>query len=455
MSTYEIINPYTQKPIIEVSYTTKDGALKALTLLEQGRSLMRQMAPFQRAEILQNLANLMKRDKEKIAAQITQEMGKTISDSLVEMDRAITTITLSAQESIRINGELLHSDAFAPKRDKRGMVEHFPLGIVFAITPFNFPINLSVHKIGPAFAAGNCILFKPGPQNYLSGKMLTDLCHEAGMPKECFQMVNPDIPVMSELVAHPSINCISFTGGVVAAKAIAKNAGIKKLLLELGGNDPLIVMPDGDVAAAVKTAINQRFGTAGQRCTASKKLFIHESLYEQFKNLILEETKKLIIGDPMKKETFVGPVVNAKAADEIMRRLDQAVAQGAKVLFGHKREGNIIHPTIIENLNSECDLVKDETFGPVIPLMKFKTLDEVIEQLKTSAFGLQAGVFTHDLRNIKRLFEELEVGALAVNDGPGFRAEHFPFGGMKESGLGREGVAYAIREMSAVKTLIF
>lgn len=455
MSTYELINPFSMEVIKELTYSTKDEAFAALALLEKGRAIQKKFAPFERAQILSNLADLMKRDREKMATQITQEMGKTISDSLVEMDRAITTITLSAQESIRINGEILNSDAFAPRREKRGMVEHFPLGIVFAITPFNFPINLSVHKIGPAFAAGNCILFKPGPQNYLSGKMLTDLCHEAGMPKEIFQMVNPDVPVMSELTKHPSINCISFTGGVVAAKAISQNAGLKKLLFELGGNDPLIVMPDGDISLAVKTAINQRFATAGQRCTASKKLFIHTSIYDSFKEQILEETKKLVIGNPMDPKTFVGPVVNAKAADEIMRRLDQAVQMGAKILTGHKREGNIIHPTVIENLVSHCDLIKEETFGPVIPLLKFNTIEDVIEELKNSAFGLQAGVFTNDLRTIKRLYEELEVGALAVNDGPGFRAEHFPFGGMKESGMGREGVAYAIREMSALKTLIF
>ena len=439
----------------EVTYTTKEEAFEALQLLDKGRTLQRKMAPYQRADILSNLATLMKRDKNKIAAQITQEMGKTLSDSLVEIDRAITTITLSSQEAIRINGEVLNSDAFAPRRDKRGMVEHFPLGVVFAITPFNFPINLSVHKIGPAFAAGNCILFKPGPQNYLSGKMLTELCHEAGMPKETFQMVNPDIPVMSELVSHPLISCISFTGGVVAAKAIAQKAGLKKLLFELGGNDPLILMPDGDMNLAVKTAINQRFGTAGQRCTACKKLYIHTSLYEAFRAKLLEETAKLILGDPMNLETFIGPVVNSSAAEEIMRRLNQAVKMGAKVLIGNKREGNIIYPTIVENISDDCDLIKHETFGPVMPLLKFSTIDEVIDQLKCSAFGLQAGVFTHDLRTIKRLYEELEVGALAVNDGPGFRAEHFPFGGMKESGMGREGVAYAIREMSALKTLIF
>jgi acyl-CoA reductase-like NAD-dependent aldehyde dehydrogenase len=285
--------------------------------------------------------------------------------------------------------------------------------------------------------------------------MLADLCHEAGMPHETFQMVNPDIPVMSELCSHPLINCISFTGGVVAAKSIAQKAVLKKLLFELGGNDPLIVMPDGDVKAAVSTAINSRFGTAGQRCTASKKIFIHETLYEEFRTLLISETKKLTIGDPMNKNTFIGPVVNARAADEIMKRLDQAIAMGAKILHGHKREGNIIHPTIIENLNEECDLIKEETFGPVLPLMKFSHIDEVIAQLKRSTFGLQAGVFTHDMRTIKLLHEELDVGALIVNEGPGFRVEHFPFGGMKESGMGREGVAYAIREMSALKTLVF
>lgn len=455
MNTYKIINPYSMKTVADITYTTKSEAFAALELLEVGKKIQKQLAPFQRADILANLANLMKRDKEKIATQITIEMGKTIQDSLIEMDRAITTITLASQESIRINGEVLNSDAFAPRRDKRGMVEHFPLGIIFAITPFNFPINLSVHKIGPAFAAGNCILFKPGPQNYLSGTMLTDLCHEAGMPKETFQMINPDIPVMSEITRHPLVNCISFTGGVVAAKAIAQNAGLKKLLFELGGNDPLIVMADGDVDLAVKTSINQRFGTAGQRCTASKKIFIHTSLYNEFRDRLVQETAKLIIGNPLDKETFVGPVVNSKAADEIMRRLEQAINMGAQVLTGNKREGNIIYPTIIENVSDECDLIKDETFGPVLPLFKFTHIDEVLIQLKKSSFGLQAGVFTHDLRIIKRLYEELDVGALAVNEGPGFRAEHFPFGGMKESGMGREGVAYAIREMSALKTLIF
>jgi acyl-CoA reductase-like NAD-dependent aldehyde dehydrogenase len=455
MSTYNVTNPFTNQTVATISWTTRDEAFKALELLSIGKRKIAKLTPHERSTILYQLAELMKKNQKKIATQITLEMGKTIGDSLVEMERATNTVFCAAEETRRIHGEVLNSDAYLPKRNKRGMTEHFPLGIIFAITPFNFPINLSVHKIAPAFAAGNAILFKPGPQNILSAKMLVELCYEAGMTQEMIQLINPEIPTMSELIKHPEIQCINFTGGIVAAKAIAANAGYKKLLFELGGNDPLIVMPDADISLAVKTAINQRFGTAGQRCTACKKLFIHESVYEQFKNLLISESQKLTMGDPMDPSVFIGPVVNEKAALEIEKRIQEAIKMGAKLLLGGKREGAIIHPTILENVSETCELVADETFGPVMPLKTFKHIDEVIQTINQSRFGLQSGVFTNDLSIVKKLFDELEVGALAVNDGPGFRAEHFPFGGVKESGIGREGVRYAIEEMSYIKTLIF
>ncbi|MBL7665446.1 MAG: aldehyde dehydrogenase family protein [Bacteriovoracaceae bacterium] len=454
MSDYSVINPYNDEVIKEITYTSRAETQQILKRVVKGQQIIANMTPYERSQVLMKLAELLERDKNKIAQQITLEMGKTLTDSLIEMDRAITTVKTSSYEALRIYGEVIPTDIASLRRDKKGIVEHFPVGVVLAITPFNFPINLSVHKIGPAIAAGNAVLFKPGPQNILSGQMLTNLCWEAGMSPDYFQIINPDIPVLSELVASPDIQCISFTGGVVAARAIAKNAGIKKLLFELGGNDPLIVMPDGDIDLAVKTAVNQRFWTAGQRCTASKKVFLHEKVYEEFKKKLVAASINLKIGDPTKGETIVGPVVNKKAADEVMRRIEQAVKAGAKVLLGNKREGNIIYPTILENVPASCDLVKEETFGPVIPLISFKDIEEVIEQVNSSSFGLQAGVFTQNLQTIKLLFKKLEVGALAVNDGPGFRAEHIPFGGVKNSGLGREGVAYAIREMSYLKTLI-
>jgi acyl-CoA reductase-like NAD-dependent aldehyde dehydrogenase len=454
MTTYELINPYDSSLLATLSYTSKEEMFKALETVHRGKEDIKHLSPYERSCILTKLADLMLRDKDKLAKQITLEMGKTITDSLTEMDRAITTIKVSAMEALNIHGEVLHSDISSVKKNRRGYVEYFPMGVVLCITPFNFPINLSVHKIGPAFAAGNTILFKPGPQNLLSATMLTNLCYEAGMKESFFKLINPEIAHMSELITHENIQCISFTGGVLAAKSISAKAGIKKLLFELGGNDPLIVMPDGDLELASHTAIQQRFGTAGQRCTACKKLFIHQDVYEEFKKLLITKAKDLKIGDPLKVDTFIGPVVHKKAADEVMSRLDQAVLKGAKVLLGHKREGNIIHPTILENLPMDCDLIREETFGPVLPLMRFSDLNQVISLINQSDFGLQAGIFTNDLNVTKKVYQELQVGALIVNDGPGFRVEHFPFGGVKNSGLGREGVRYAIREMSVMKTLV-
>lgn len=455
MSKYQVINPFNQKMIGEYEWTSKEQAFNSLNKVIKGKHATRKLTPHERSTILAKLAELMKQNQKEVATQITLEMGKTIGDSLVEMERATNTVICAAEEARRINGEVLNSDSYLPKRNKRGMTEHFPLGVILCITPFNFPINLSVHKIAPAFAAGNTILFKPGPQNIKSASMLVDLCYQAGMTEEMIQLINPEIPVMSELIKHPEVQCINFTGGIVAAKAIASQAGYKKLLFELGGNDPLIVMPDADVLLAVKTAINQRFGTAGQRCTACKKLFIQEKVYDQFKTLLVEETSKLKIGDPLDPNIFIGPVVNEKAAVDIEKRIQEAINLGANLLAGGKREGCIIYPTILENVSESCELIQDETFGPVMPLKKFGHIDEVIKLINGSRFGLQSGVFTNDLSVVKKLFDELEVGALAVNDGPGFRAEHFPFGGVKESGIGREGVRYAIMEMSYIKTLIF
>jgi acyl-CoA reductase-like NAD-dependent aldehyde dehydrogenase len=259
---------------------------------------------------------------------------------------------------------------------------------------------------------------------------------------------------MAALIAHPQIQAINFTGGTAAARAIARAAGFKKLLLELGGNDPLIIMPDADIDKAVAAAINQRFATAGQRCTAAKRLFVHREVYPRFRDALVARTAQLAVGDPALEATFVGPVINARAADEISERIDDVLTRGAVLAFGHQREGNLLSPTILEQVPDDADLVTEETFGPVIPLRSFDSLEEVIELVNASPYGLQAGVFTQNLEVIRRLFEELEVGLLASNDGPGFRAEHFPFGGVKDSGIGREGVKYAIREMSYQKTLV-
>lgn len=453
-SCYQVHNPYNNDHLAEYDYTTPSTLISMVEQLKTGQREQRLLTAHQRADILARLAQLLEAEAETLAQLITTETGKTLSDSRVEMTRAINTTIASGEEARQIHGEALDSDAYPPSRGRIGVVCWRPLGTILCITPFNFPINIAMHKIGPAFAAGNCILFKPGPQNTASAQRLTQLCYQAGIPENVLQMAVPELPQMAGLIANPHINAINFTGGTAAADAIAAAAGYKKLLLELGGNDALIVMPDADLDAAVTAAINQRFATAGQRCTAAKRLYIHSDIYQDFRDKLVTRSAELQVGDPADPATFVGPVIHSQAADEIQQRITLSIKQGATVALGNRREGNIIYPTILENVPDDSDIISQETFGPVIPLRRFTELDEVIALINSSAYGLQAGVFCHDMRVIRRLYEDLDVGTLASNDGPGFRAEHFPFGGTKASGIGREGVKYAIREMSFLKTLV-
>ncbi|WP_066963142.1 aldehyde dehydrogenase family protein [Microbulbifer sp. Q7] len=454
MADYQIINPFNGEQIEAYDFHTKAQVEAAIQNLVAGRKIQQATPAFERSNILMRLAQLILERKEDLARLITEETGKTISDSHVEIDRAYNTALASAIEARNMNGEALDSDAFPPMREKIGIVLWKPLGTVLCITPFNFPINIAVHKIGPAFAAGNTILFKPGPQNKRSAELLVELCHAAGMDKSVVQMLIPDIEATSYAVSHREIQAINFTGGTAAANAIARNAGYKKMLFELGGNDPLIVMPDADLDAAVTATINQRFATAGQRCTAAKRLFVHTAVFDAFAEKLVAATARLKVGDPTQDDTFVGPLIHTAAADEVAGRIESAVQGGANVLYGDKREGNILWPTILDNVADDAELVAEETFGPVVPLRKFDDEAELVSLINNSPFGLQAGVFTQNLALAKRLYNQLDVGLLAVNDGPGFRAEHFPFGGVKESGVGREGVRYAIREMSYQKTLV-
>ena len=454
MTTYSVTNPYTNAVIFESNYNVFADVEEKLKRLKAGQAAQRNIPAHEKSDILRKLAELLTENSEKLAQLITAETGKTIADSRVEMTRAINTAIASSEEARQISGEVLDSDCYAPTRGKLGIACWKPLGTVFCITPFNFPINIAMHKIAPAFAAGNCVLFKPSPQNTQSSLLLCELCYQAGISKDALQFCVPDVADMAAIIGHTLVDAINFTGGTAAANSIAAAAGYKKLLLELGGNDPLIVMPDGDINKAVAAAINQRFATAGQRCTAAKRLFIHNDIYDAFKAKLLEETNRLVVGDPAQENTFIGPVINSHAANSVKASIEQAVSVGATVLTGNKQEDNIIYPTILENLNEKCELMVEEVFGPVMPLIPFADIEEIIPVINNSEYGLQGGIFTENLALIKHLFDVLDIGTLAVNDGPGFRAEHFPFGGVKASGVGREGIKYAIREMSFIKTLV-
>lgn len=455
MTSHPIHNPYTGELLRPIPYTTEAEARAAVnSAATAGKAAQAKLAAFDRAQILHDLAALLTTHREELVHLIIAEVGKTARDSRTEVNRAIQTIIASAEECRRLDGEILDADAYPPRRNKRAFVEWRPLGVVLAITPFNFPVNIPAHKIGPAFAAGNAILFKPSPQGHGASAKFVELAHRAGIPASVLQLIMPDVPVVQQLIAHPAIGCINFTGSVPVGLDIAHRAGMKRLLLELGGNDPVIILADADLDAAVEVVVEQRFGTAGQRCTAAKRVFVQPAIRESFLAKLVARTAKLQLGDPALETTDVGPVVETHAADRVMESIAEAVRQGARVLAGNRRDGNIIHPTILTDLPANSLLTTTEVFGPVVPVWTFTSLDDVITQVNAQPFGLQAGVFTNDLRVARELFDRLEVGALTVNGGPGFRAEHIPFGGVKHSGLGREGVKYAIREMSYRKTMI-
>lgn len=450
---YSIINPYTQKEIFSYSFTTLSDSYKSIELLKKNKAHLSQSG-FDRSLVLLKLKELIFSHKEELAKLITLETGKVLKESLGEVDRACATLEISSEEAKRINGEAINTNSFGAQSDKIALIMKKPIGLVMCITPFNFPLNLALHKIGPAFAAGNRILFKPSEQCAQLSFLLLKLCYEAGMKEDQIQLIIPSVQTLDEIIQSPDIDCISFTGGTKTADKIAALCGRKKLLLELGGNDPLVVFDDADLNIASDTAIFGRFGSAGQRCTANKRVYVHESVYERFKTLLVEKSKMIKVSNPLDLETDIGPVISLNSANSIMLKITDCQNQGGKVLLGAKQEGAVIYPTIIESAPEDCELIREETFGPVIPLLKFVDEEDVIGRINSSEYGLQAGIFTNDLRRAKKFFNELEVGSVIMNDGPGFRQEHLPFGGVKSSGMGREGIKYAIDELSTTHSLI-
>ncbi len=453
MSIFNIINPYTQESIASFEYTTSQQIDESITTVAS-KDYNNLPTPFSRSLVLDQLAKLIDKNLEELALQVTLEMGKTITDSRAEIERAIVTIKVGSDLLKTNTEEVLSTNQYSTNTDNSwSIVQRVPHGIVLAIVPFNFPINLALHKIIPSYAMGNSTLLKPHPQCYKSTKMLIDLCYEAGMIKEDIVMICPDNETFGKHLNDPRINCVSFTGGITTAKIISSKLSYKKQLFELGGNCALVVCEDGDIEKAVEKTIIHRMGCSGQRCTASKRVFVHESIYKLFIKRLVAKTKELKIGDPKKDETYIGPLVSIEAAKKVEQQVKSLMSSSIKSHIEFKRDQAFIHPTIIE-LDGETN-IKDEIFGPIIALSKFNSDSKLIEQINSSIYGLQCGIFTESITRSKNMFKMINVGSVIINDGPAFRADHFPFGGVKSSGIGREGLKYAMDELSAIKTLVF
>lgn len=453
MDREDVINPYNGEIIDSVPIAHLNNVDKAIKAANDAKESLQEMSAFKISNKLYAVCEKLKENKEEFAQLLTKEVGKPINESYVELDRSIETLKLAAEEAKRIYGESVPLDAGLNGKGFFAFTQKLPLGVVAAITPFNYPLNLTIHKIAPAIAAKNTVIIKPPTDAPLTVMKFAELVNEEFPAGVINTITGYGSEVGDALVASDDVDKISFTGSVTTGLMIAQRAGMKKVTLELGGNDPLIVLDDATVDAAVKGVINGAYLNAGQVCMGVKRIIVQEGIYEEFKEKLVEETSKIIIGDPTSKDTQLGTLISQKAAKQVEETVNNAVDMGAEILIGGKRDGAFFEATVIDSVTPDMNLVRSETFGPIAPLIKVKTLDEAIQIANDTEYGLQAGVFTENYRDALRCANEIEAGTVFVNKQSTFRTDNMPFGGFKNSGCGKEGIKYAVEEMTKTKLI--
>ena len=407
-----------------------------------------------RAKILRRAAEMLEVRREEFANLITSECGISKKDSTYEVGRAYDVFSLSSNLAILDDGQSFACDITPHGKKRRIFTMREPLAAISAITPFNHPLNQVAHKVAPAIATNNCMVLKPTEKTPLTALLLADLLYEAGLPPEMFQVVTGDpAEIADEMILNPHVELITFTGGVPIGKYIAAKAGYKRMVLELGGNDPLIVMADADLDKAAELAVAGSYKNSGQRCTAVKRILVQQEIADPFVALVVEKSRALRCGDPMDPATDIGTVINAQSASLFERRVNGAVAAGARLLLGNRPQGALYPPTVVDEVPFDCELVREETFGPVAPIIRFADIDDAIRIANSTAYGLSSGVCTNRLDYVTRFVAELKVGTVNVWEVPGYRIEMSPFGGIKDSGLGyKEGVLEAMKSFTNLKT---
>jgi len=457
MKSWKVVDKYNHTTIGEVALDNEEAAAQKLESALKTFSSFKKADAGKRREWLLLLKNVIKANKSELTELIIGEAGKPRGYAEVEIERSIATLDFAAEEARRLGGEVVPMN-FAGGKGREAYTKRFPIGVILGISPFNFPLNLALHKIAPAIAAGNTILIKPSPFTPLILNRLVELAVAAGLPKGIFQVVNGDNDVSEFLVTHKDISLLSFTGSPQIGWMLKEKAGKKKVVLELGGNAGVLVDETSDLGRAARTIASGAFLYAGQICISTQRVVIVESVYEEFKKLLLEATQKLKVGDPRAEGVTVGPMISKEHFERVLGWIEEAKSKGASVLCGGTpvAEGHyVIAPTLIENTSEEDKVYCDEVFGPVAVLEKVKDYKRGLAALNSTRFGLQAGYFTERIDRLKLAFDEVEVGGLMINNVPGFRIDHMPYGGVKDSGLGREGLKYAIEDMTEGRLLVF
>lgn len=449
-----VVNPFSGETVAEVCQAGKTEADEAIGAAVAAFSAMRRLPAHARAGALGKIADALAARREELARTMTAEAGKPISDARREVSRSIQTFTVASEEAKRIPGEVIPLDLTPGTESHLGIVRRFPIGPVLGITPFNFPLNLVAHKVAPCLACGNSMVLKPAPQTPLTALMLGEIVLESGLPPGALSVVPCENAVAEQMVTDPRFKLLSFTGSAAVGWMLKAKCGKKRVALELGGNAGVIVEPDADLDVAAQRCVAGGFVYSGQTCISVQRIYVHEAVYDRFVAGVLARVGTLKAGDPSDEATVIGPLIDEGAARRVEDWVGEAVAQGARVLAGGKRVGSLMEPTVLADVTPEMKVSCREVFGPVVTVTPYQQFGQAIEALNDSEFGLQAGVFSRDVNRLFRAYRELEVGTVLANEIPTFRADHMPYGGVKDSGLGREGVRYAIEEMTEPKLLV-
>ena len=452
----EVVRSYDGSIVDTVPRGTTDDVDAAVASAVRGAKAMAQLTGYERYQILMKAARIMEDRLEDLGRTVTLEMGKILPEGMGEAERALETIILSAEEAKRLYGETLPLDGASNGAGKFGLTLRVPCGVVAAITPFNFPLNLVCHKVGPALAAGNAVIIKPASDTPLSGLKMTEILLEAGVPAEAVQCVTGNGGTIGDaLSSDPRVRKISFTGSKEVGEHICKTAGLKKVTMELGSNAPLIVMPDADLEKVAAATAITGFANAGQVCISAQRVLVNSSVYDDFIDALKPKVEALTTGDPLADEVKMGALIRQSDADRINGWVHEAVDAGARLVTGGGVEGAMHEPTILADVTPDMRVSREEIFGPAVGLHRFDDIDEAIAMANDSNYGLSAGVFTQNIDWALKFAQQVDSGNVHINWGPQWRADLMPYGGFKDSGMGKEGPKYAVEEMTELKMVVF
>lgn len=451
-TTYPLYSPYNGQFIANISAADEQDVQRAIEGAHQAFLTFRERPAYERANILAAVVEQLKARKEELVEVLVKETGKPIRLARTELERTINTYQFSAEEAKRLYGETIPMDAASGGEDRLGMTWREPIGVVVAITPFNFPFNLVAHKVGPAIAVGNTVVLKPAEQTPLSALKIAEIFAEAGLPAGALQVVTGSGEKLGDaLIQHDLVKKVTFTGSVPVGKQIKAKAGLKKTTLELGSNSGLIIEADVPLDKIIPRCVEGAFSFSGQVCISLQRIYVQQAIYEEFSQKFIAKTNQLRIGDPFREETDISSMIHPRETERALKWVNNAVQAGAKVGCGGKVEKGIFLPTVLLGGDQRLEVVCKEVFAPIVTIIPYQTLDEAIAYVNDSNYGLNAAIYTMDINKAFYAAKRLEAGGVIINDIPTFRVDHMPYGGVKESGYGREGVKYAIRDMTELK----